>query len=161
MSTFGDIIENKDSIEPVVSSGEYSPIPKGDYLAIVKNTEIKTAKSGGKYLSLDFEIIEGQFKSRRVFTNLTIKNDNPKAEQIGRGKLSALGQAVGYPGIPDEPYQLHDIELIISVKVKEAEGQYKASNDIVAFKAVKKTSRVIETQEDAAKEVFGNDDLPF
>jgi len=124
---------NAESIEPNTS---YEPIPAGWYQAIISSSEMKATRDGyGEYLSLTLQIIDGQYENRLVFARLNLKNANDKAVDIARKDLAAICRAVGVMS-PQASEELHDIPLMIKVKVRPASGEYEASNDIGGYKAV-------------------------
>ena len=124
---------NAEEVEP---SSSFDPIPAGWYQAIISNSEMKATRDGyGEYLSLTLQIIDGQYENRLVFARLNLKNANDKAVDIARKDLAAICRAVGVMS-PQASEQLHDIPLMIKVKVRAASGEYEASNDIGGYKAV-------------------------
>jgi len=124
---------NAEEVEP---SNSFDPIPTGWYKAIVSSSEMKPTRDGyGEYLSLTLQVIEGQYENRLVFARLNLKNANDKAVDIARKDLAAICRAVGVMS-PQASEQLHDIPLMIKVKVRPASGEYEASNDISGYKAV-------------------------
>ena len=124
---------NAEEVEP---SSSFDPIPAGWYTAIINNSEMKATRDGyGEYLSLTLQVIEGQYENRLVFARLNLKNANDKAVDIARKDLAAICRAVGVMS-PQASEELHDIPLMIKVKVRPASGDYEASNDIGGYKAV-------------------------
>ncbi len=133
MSNLSGYNFNAESIEPNTS---YEPIPAGWYTAIISSSEMKATRDGyGEYLSLTLQVIEGQYENRLVFARLNLKNANDKAVDIARKDLAAICRAVGVMS-PQASEELHDIPLMIKVKVRAASGDYEASNDIGGYKAV-------------------------
>ena len=128
----GNLQFDVDEYEP--KNMNFDPLPKGRYLAMISSTEVKPTSNGaGMLLKLEFDILEPGFEGRKVFDHLNIKNPSEKAEQIGRGMLSALCRALGKLGIVDDSTELHDLPLIISVKVEPASGEYEAKNKVNGF----------------------------
>ena len=124
---------NAEEVEP---SSSFDPIPAGWYTAIISNSEMKATRDGyGEYLSLTLQIIEGQHENRLVFARLNLKNANDKAVDIARKDLAAICRAVGVMS-PQASEELHDKPLMIKVKVRAAQGEYDASNDVAGYKAV-------------------------
>lgn len=120
------------TIEP---SSSYDPIPAGWYQAIISSSEMKPTRDGyGEYLSLTLQVIEGQYENRLVFARLNLKNANDKAVDIARKDLAAICRAVGVMS-PQSSEELHDIPLMIKVKIRAAQGEYDASNDVCGYKA--------------------------
>ena len=133
MSNLSGYNFNAEEVEP---SSSFDPIPSGWYQAIISNSEMKETRDGyGEYLSLTLQIIEGQYENRLVFARLNLKNANDKAVDIARKDLAAICRAVGVMS-PQASEELHDIPLMIKVKVRPASGDYEASNDIGGYKAV-------------------------
>ena len=133
MSNLAGYNFNAEEVEP---SSSFDPIPAGWYQAIISNSEMKATRDGyGEYLSLTLQIIDGQYENRLVFARLNLKNANDKAVDIARKDLAAICRAVGVMS-PQASEQLHDIPLMIKVKVRPASGDYEASNDIGGYKAV-------------------------
>lgn len=133
MSNLAGYNFNAEEVEP---SSSFDPIPAGWYQAIISNSEMKATRDGyGEYLSLTLQIIDGQYENRLVFARLNLKNANDKAVDIARKDLAAICRAVGVMS-PQASEELHDIPLMIKVKVRPASGDYEASNDIGGYKAV-------------------------
>ena len=107
-----------------------APIPAGTYLAMITASEMKATKAGdGQFLKLEFTVLDGEFKGRKVFENLNIYNTNAQAQQIAQARLSAICHAVNVLK-PMASEQLHNIPLKIIVSIKPAAGQYAASNGV-------------------------------
>ena len=124
---------NAEEVEP---SSSFDPIPAGWYQAIINASEMKATRDGyGEYLSLTLQIIAGQYENRLVFARLNLKNANDKAVDIARKDLAAICRAVGVMS-PQASEELHDKPLMIKVKVRPAQGEYDASNDIAGYKGV-------------------------
>ena len=123
------------------------PIPAGNYPAEIKGADVKETKAGngGKYISLDLAVIDGEFAGRRIFGNLNIRNPNPKAEEIGRAQLGELMRAVGLPKLQDSD-QLIGCTLQVKVNIKKDE-QYGDRNEIKSFKALGPKPPVQYTQQ--------------
>jgi hypothetical protein len=93
-------------------------------------------KSGnGEGLKLTFEVIDGQFKGRKVYENLNIRHTSEDTQRIAQSQLSALCHAVNVIKLMDTA-ALHFKPVRINVTVREAVGQYKASNNIKGYEAV-------------------------
>ena len=119
-------------VEP---SQDFRPLPAGWYQASVANAELKPTKAGtGEYISLRLDIIGPTHEGRVVFTNLNIKNPNPKAEEIGRQQLDQLMRATGLAAVQDTD-QLIGGTCSIKLTVKHDET-YGDGNEVKAFKAI-------------------------
>ena len=116
-----------------VEPTSFDPIPAGKYLACITESEMKATKSGtGQFLYLTFQILEGEYKGRKVWARLNLKNPNPQAEQIARGQLSAVCRAVGVMA-PKDSLELHNLPLVITVKVKKREDTEDLQNEISGY----------------------------
>jgi hypothetical protein len=119
-------------VAPQQSSG---PLPAGVYLAHIVESDVQPLKSGnGEGLKLTFEIIDGQHKGRKVYENLNIRHTNEDTQRIAQSQLSALCHAVNVIKLMDTA-ALHFKPVRINVTVREAVGQYKASNNIKGYEA--------------------------
>ena len=122
---------NANDVEPHVG---FEPIPTGDYLVVITNTDRQTTKDGsGQLLKLDVQIIDGAHKGRTLFDRLNLWNKSPKATEIARGTLSAICRAVGVMQ-PRDTVEIHNIPLIASVKVEKREDNGEYANRISAYK---------------------------
>jgi hypothetical protein len=119
-------------VVPQQSSG---PLPAGVYLAHIVESDVQPLKSGnGEGLKLTFEVIDGQFKGRKVYENLNIRHTSEDTQRIAQSQLSALCHAVNVIKLMDTA-ALHFKPVRINVTVREAVGQYKASNNIKGYEA--------------------------
>jgi hypothetical protein len=125
------------NVDPV--DMDFAPLPNGDYEMMVTESEKKPTKAndGGELIALEFTVIqEGQYKGRKLWTNINIKNKNPEAVRIGKGELSALCRAVGVLA-PKNTAELHNLPLLGRVKSKPGIGENKPGNEIKGFFPVK------------------------
>lgn len=123
-------------------SEEWSLLPDGEYVAMITESNMHpTAKGTGSYLKLKFQIVDGEYTGRVLFVNLNLQNENQKAVEIAMRDLSAICHAVNKLNIRDSE-ELHDIPLVIRVKIKPARidkttgNEYEAQNEIKAYKKV-------------------------
>jgi len=117
------------------ATGDYSPLPAGQYKAVIKSASLETTKAGnGQYVKVRFDIVGEQFAGRVVFTNLNIRNPNPKAEEIGRQQLGELARALGIVTVTDTD-QLIGGQCEIKVSIRSSE-QYGEQNEVKGFRAI-------------------------
>lgn len=91
----------------------FDALPKGEYVAMITQSEMKENKSGqGEHISVTFQIIDGEFDGRMVWGNWNVKNANATAEKIGRAELAACCKAIGVAN-PQTTEDLHDKPMII------------------------------------------------
>jgi hypothetical protein len=119
-----------DQVEPLK---DFDTLPAGDYLAMATESELKPTKDGnGTYLAFTFEILDGEFKGRKIWANITRSNQNRKAVEIGNAALSSLCRAVKVMR-PKESFELHNLPLVIKVKVRKDKQSDELRNDIKGF----------------------------
>jgi hypothetical protein len=119
-------------VAPQASTG---PLPAGSYTAHIIESDVVPLKSGnGTGLKLTFEVIDGPYKGRRVWENLNIQHTNDDTQRIAQSQLSALCHAVNVIKLQDTA-SLHLKPVIIKVVVREAQGQYQASNNIKGYES--------------------------
>ena len=119
-------------VDPATS---FDPIPAGKYLAAITGSEMKPTKNGsGSYLELTFTILEGEHKGRTQWARLNLNNPNDTAVKIARAELSAICRAVGVMQ-PRDSVELHNLPLVITVKLKKREDNGELTNEIKGYEA--------------------------
>lgn len=121
---------NANEVEP---SCTFDPVPAGKYLAAITESEMKPTKTGtGSYLQLTFTILEGEYKNRILWARLNLHNPNATAVKMARSELSAICRAIGVMQ-PRDSVDLHNIPLLIIVKVKKREDNEELTNEIKGY----------------------------
>jgi hypothetical protein len=119
--------------DPNDKPNEFEVLPAGRYLAAITESAMKpTSKGTGEYLELKFQIIDGPYKGRVLFSRLNLKNPNPQAVQIARGDLAAIRKATGVVN-PKDSVELHNLPVTIIVKVGKNKDSGEANNEIKGF----------------------------
>lgn len=74
-----------------------STLPPGEVVFAMVKSDRTQAKSNprNEYVSCEFEILEGQFQGRRLWTNLNLWNDNSQAVEIAQRELNSIMHACG------------------------------------------------------------------
>lgn len=107
-------------VEP---NGDFSDLPAADYICVISKSEMKNTKTGdGEFLSLAFDVIDGQYAGRKLFTNLNLVNKNTQTVEIAQKSLSSICRAVGVL-TPKDSEELHDRPIKVTVKYKEKNGK--------------------------------------
>lgn len=123
---------------------DFTPLPSGEYPAIITDSEMKPTKSGnGQYLDLTYQVTDGPMKGRLVWERLNLDNPNAKAVEIAQRSLSSLCHAVGVLQVQDSQ-QLHNRPLVIRVEFVPAGP--KNNRDGNEVKAHKKLEGAAQTQ---------------
>ena len=121
---------NAAEVEP---NSAFSPLPAGEYQAIISESEMKPTKNGlGKYLELKLQILNGQHQNRTLFDRLNLVNKNDVAVQIAKGTLSSICRAVGVL-TPNDSAELHNKPMGIVVKIR-ADQNGNPQNEIKGYK---------------------------
>jgi hypothetical protein len=123
---------NANEVEPIVG---FEAIPAGKYVAAITESEMKPTKSGqGNYLQLTFTILEGEYRNRMLWARLNLENTNTQAVTIARSELSAICRAVGVM-TPRDSSELHNLPLVISVKLRKRDDTGELTNEIKGYEA--------------------------
>jgi len=146
-----------EKIEPI---GNFEPIPLGEYLVVISSSEIKeTKEKKGKYLQFTYDIIDGEYKNRKVFDRLNIVNESEMAQEIAQRALSAICRAVGILH-PKNSEELHDKPFLVKVGIRPAKGEYQASNVVKGYKKAD-GSPVSETTDEKTQQAKGKSKRPW
>lgn len=117
-------------IEP---TSDFEALPAGKYVAMITESELKPTKSGaGNYLQLTFEILEGPYKGRIIWSRLNLNNPNATTVQIAQRELSSICRAVGVM-TPGDSAELHNLPLEILVKCKKRDDNGDVTNEIRGY----------------------------
>jgi len=118
----------------------FNPIPTGEYPAAIVESEMKPVKSGnGNYMKLTFQIIEGEFKGRKLWDQLCLQHTNAVTVEIAQRKLSAICHAVGVMK-PRDSVELHNLPLMVKVACKKREDTGEIGNEIKGYKRKEATA---------------------
>ncbi|NRA37012.1 MAG: DUF669 domain-containing protein [Planctomycetes bacterium] len=150
---------NANNHEP--KNGENEAIPGGEYQACIVATTMKeNKKKNGQYLEIESEIIDGQFKGRRIWDRLNIDNPNETAVEIAKGRLSAICHAVGVMEMTDTA-QLQDRPLVIKVKKIKRQDNDAWSNEVSAYFSMADKSAALQGTAATAAPWSHGGDAPF
>ena len=123
---------NASEVEPTSS---FEPLPAGKYLAAITESEMKPTKNGGgSYLQLTFTILEGEYKNRILWARLNLNNPKAETVKIARAELSAICRAIGVLQ-PKDSVELHNIPLLITVKLKKRNDTGEMTNEVKGYSA--------------------------
>ena len=133
---------NATEVEPSVG---FDVIPAGKYNAVITDSDMKKTRSGsGRYLQLEFLIIEGEYKNRKLWTRLNVENSNAEAVRIARADLSAICRAINVLK-PKDSVELHNLPLEITVKCRKNQDD-EIVNEIKGYGPRKSRSTVAAAQ---------------
>ena len=121
---------NAHEVEP---KSAFDPLPAAKYLVAVTASEMKRTKADtGDYLKLTFQVLEGEFKGRLLWTRLNLDNPNAKTVQIARAELSAICRATGIM-TPRDSVELHNLPLVVGVKLIKRTDTGELDNRITKY----------------------------
>jgi hypothetical protein len=127
-------------------------LPAGMYQAIITSSggdpnDERTGEDGlvssrsgkGRYLPMTFEIIDGDYKGRKVFKNFNLENTNEQAVKIAQGEIKELLQAIGWdfvtkPCGPDDTSEIHMIPITLQISIEVNKQTGDEQNNIKHFK---------------------------
>lgn len=117
-----------------IQPNSFEALPNGNYPVIITESEwIQTKAGNGRYLKLTLDIIDGQFKGRKLFDRLNLENPNTQAEEIARRTLSAICHAVGVLK-PNDSVELHNLPMVAIVACRKNEQTGEMANEIKGYK---------------------------
>lgn len=117
------------------SSGDFEPLPAGLYTVSIASAELTPTKDGsGQYIKLKLNIVAPTHQGRTIFSNLNIRNQSAKAEEIGRQQLGSILRAINLAAIEDTDQLIGGV-MDVKVTVKAATDQYQAGNEVKGYYA--------------------------
>ena len=121
---------NANDVEP---TAVFDPLPAGKYLTAITASEMKPTKAGnGSYLQLEFTVLDGPCKGRKVWDRLCINHPNDLTQKIARGNLSAICRAIGVMQ-PRDSVELHNLPLVVTVKCKKRDDTGEVTNEVKGY----------------------------
>jgi len=123
---------NAAEVEPATP---FETLPKGKYLAIISDSDLKDAASGaGQYLQFEYTVVDGEHQGRKLWSRHNIQHTNKTAEEIGRRELSAICHATGVLHITDSA-ELHDKPLVLDVGIEKRKDTGEDTNRIKGYQS--------------------------
>ncbi len=126
--------------------GSFEPLPPGDYLLQVADSELKEKSNGDCGLNLTLEVVEGEFQGRKLWDYLNIRHSSAQAQAIAQRRLADYCLATGAGTIRDSE-ELHFRPFIGKVSREPRKDTGEMSNRI---KAVRSRSSVPPATKGAA-----------
>lgn len=136
------------------------PLPAGWYPMEVTGTTLKRTKAGtGTILEVEYTVVDGEGKGRKVWTGFNVQNPNEDAERIAKEQLSALCHATGVLKIKAHE-QLRGKRCLVRVVVKTQEG-YDPKNEAKGWKEYTPVARPAARPAPVRATVPARDDESF
>ena len=122
--------------EKIQPQASFEPIPTGEYTVMITESDLKPTKSGdGQYLQLVYEILDGDYKNRKIWDRLNIVNKNSTATEIAQRSLSAICHSVGVLH-PKDSAELHNKPFVVKVGIRPAQGEFSESNTVKGYSSL-------------------------
>lgn len=107
----------------------FEALPVGDYTVMIEDSDVCMTKSGtGRYVKFVYQIIDGEYKGRKLFEILNIENQNQQTAARARTSLNSICFYCDKQGAEDTS-ELHGEVLVVQVGIKKNE-QYGDQNVI-------------------------------
>jgi hypothetical protein len=121
--------------EDMPKGTNFDPLPAGWYTTTITKVELVDTKNGkGQYIKVRYDIVGPTHAGRVVFGNLNIRNENAKAEEIGRRQMGDIMRALGLAKLNDTD-QMIGGNLDIKLGIRAGDEQYEAQNEVRGFRA--------------------------
>lgn len=129
-------MSNLGNFDPTtVDPNQVAPFPDNNYCLQVIESEVKATKNGnGTMLNLTLEVIDGEYKGRRVYERINIQNASAAAQQIGQKQLSGLCHACGHLKAVTDSNELHYKPFWATIGIeKDDSGKYAPKNVVKKY----------------------------
>lgn len=137
---------------------QFDPLPTGDYPAQIVDSDMKpTKKNDGHFLELEYDVIDGPCKGRKVWVRLNLDNPNAKAVEIANRQFASIREATGVANPRDSQelhYKPHTIRVEF-IKAGTTKGTKTYDRDANEVKAWSKLGDDIPGFDDAPKPASG------
>lgn len=133
---------------------DFLAIPAGDYQVTITDASLNDTKSGtGQYIKLRMDITGPSYQGRVLYSNLNIRNQSSKAEEIGLQQLGELMRAAGLTKIEDTDELIGASAVVKVSKVQDANyGDAEGfTNEVKSFRPVAAT--IVSSKQAVAPDV--------
>lgn len=115
-------------------AGDFTPVPDGKYTVAITNSDRRESRAtpGCFYLSVECEILEGEYKGRKLFDNLNLWHESQKAAEMAIKTLKAIQVATNQIDSKDFG-QMHNIPITVKVKCVKRQDNGEMKNEIKAY----------------------------
>jgi hypothetical protein len=124
------------------AQADFAAIPAGEYPAqIVESDMLPTKKGDGEFLELEYVVMDGEYKGRKLWARLNLNSPNVQAQEIANRQFASIRQATGVTN-PRDSQELHYKPHLIRVEFIPAgttqKNGYTTNRDGNEIKAWKK-----------------------
>jgi hypothetical protein len=115
---------------------DFEPFPPGWYQAQMIESSVEHARNGnGTYLLAVFEILSGDYRSRKIYQNVTLQNANLQAVEIGQRLLADIYTAIGITTPTKDIGVMLFKPVMVRVGIKrDKDGVYPDRNCIISVR---------------------------
>lgn len=125
-------LENFNANDGVYKANNFDVLPIGNYTVIATKAEEKISRTNVKYLAMTYEVIEGEYKGRKLFVNFHFFSENIKAKEIAINDFRGLCFAVNVNNPKDENMLLNK-PFIVKVGVVTDKQTGEKQNNIKQY----------------------------
>jgi len=146
-----------------VKLDDYSPLPVGEYEAIIDAFKIETNKNAnGVNAIITYRITSDGYQNRQLKQWLVLSNPRKTAVEIAKQKLVRLINAIDPIGGVDKANSNGEVFFVnqvigLKLSIKPAEGNFSASNNVDYAFSLKDRKPQLPIAEDQPKDA----DIPF
>lgn len=124
---------NAEDHEPL---GDFEALPKGNYPGMAIESGMKPTKAGtGRYLQFVWQVVDGEFKGRQLWSRLNLENPNKVAVEIAQRELSSICRAVGVMR-PKNSEEIHGKPIMLKVVVGKNKDTGELTNEVKGYEAL-------------------------
>jgi len=117
-----------------------------DTRCVAQITDYKHKTDDGKdSLSLQFQVVEGQFTGQPIWVNMHFKAQNPKAVNIAKSTMNKIMKAFGKTTIKDIK-EIFFKKLYVTIKHTTASDMYPSKEDVKRYEMHEETRASINAQ---------------
>ena len=116
---------------------DFSPIPDGEYRALITESKVKETKAhdGASFLEFTWELLDEPYRKRKQWTRLNLWNQNQQAVEIAQKELSSICRAVGVM-TPNDSEELHGIPCVLRIGTERRSDTGDLTNRIRGYKPI-------------------------
>jgi hypothetical protein len=141
------------------SDNDYSPASDGSHpVKIVTADDRINQSQTGRYVLLEFKILSGPDKGKKVKDYCTHQHPNPKAVAAGMGRIKRVMEACGIDSVEDET-DLLGLKLNIVTEIEDLpeDSQFKPQARVKRYEKIDDSVPA----EDVSDDVAEDGDTPF
>jgi hypothetical protein len=140
-------------------SPDFAPLPKGSYVAFIKDAKVGPLKSGkGQAVTATWEVEgDSKYAGRLIFDRIIVAHESADAMKFGKQKLKDIATACNVSEKITDLSVLLNKPCLISVKTEEdPNGDYPPKNRVARVKKIGDTPKA-----NGGDTKPFNDEIPF